>query len=513
MAKKTTAKLHTEGSLSVRPPVVVVMGHIDHGKSSLLDYIRKTNIIASEAGGITQHVSAYEVLHEDAAGNKKTITFLDTPGHEAFQALRVRGVKVADIAILVVSAEDGVKPQTLDALAAIKTSNLPYIVAINKIDLPNANIDRTKQSLAEHEIFVENYGGDVPCVPISAKSGEGIPELLDMLLLVADMGQFSGNPHTPATGVVLESRLDPKKGIAATLIIRDGEIKSGQYVVSGSASAPVRIMENFLGKNIKHATMCSPVLIIGWDSLPAVGDQFVVCENRKEAEARVAEWKESVRAASAKKGAAQKAACAQVSVPLVLRADVAGSLEAILAKISSLSNDCVEFTVISSGIGAVTENDIKLAQANPNTLVASFHTKIDSRAASLAENSHVQIHQFDIIYKLIEWLANILQERRPHVEVEESTGIAKVVKLFSSTKNTHVIGGKVESGVLVAGANVKIMRRDAHIGDGRIKGMQRFKEKAHEAEEGQEFGAMIDSRIELAPGDRIESVRIVKKQL
>jgi translation initiation factor IF-2 len=508
--QEATAK---EATIMTRPPVIVVMGHIDHGKSSLLDYIRKSNIIAGEAGGITQHVSAYEVEHKGEDGSMHKITFLDTPGHEAFGGLRKRGVKVADIAILVVSAEDGVKPQTIDALKCIKEAGIPYIVAINKIDLSSANIERTKQSLAEHEIFVESYGGEVPAIPVSAKTGEGIPQLLDMMLLVSEMGQLSADHSSLASGIVLESRLDPKKGISATLIIRSGIMKMGNYIVSGDAIAPLRIMENFLGKNIKEALVSSPVVVIGWSKQPKVGEIFHTFESRKEAEnfalkasAKISEEKDNKRSSTPTEKKT-------IVIPLVLRTDVIGSLEAILEKISKLKNDSVEFNVIQEGIGAISENDVKLALANPLTLVVGFHTKADTRAVVLAENMNITIHQFDIIYKLLEWLENLLSERKPHVEVEESTGLAKVVRVFSVNKDKQIIGGKVESGTLIAGSGVKIMRRDAHVGDGKIKGLQRLKEKANEAEEGQEFGAMIESKIELAPGDRLESVKIVKKQI
>jgi translation initiation factor IF-2 len=269
----------TKDSKSVslkRPPVVVVMGHIDHGKSTLLDYIRKTNIVAKEAGGITQHLGAYEVPH-----NTSTITFLDTPGHEAFSSIRERGAEVADIAILVVSAEDGVKPQTVEALKCILEEKIPYIVAINKIDKPGADVDRTKASLAEHEIYVEGFGGDVPVVPISALKGTGVPELLDMIMLVADLQDLKANPALPAEGAIIEAGLDNKKGIYATLLIKNGTLTSGMYVVAEDAIAPVRILEDYLGKAIKTATFSSPVRIVGFNKIPNVGAKFVMIDGKK----------------------------------------------------------------------------------------------------------------------------------------------------------------------------------------------------------------------------------------
>jgi translation initiation factor IF-2 len=267
MQKDTTTKIE-------RPPVVAVMGHIDHGKSTLLDYIRKTNIVETEAGGITQRISAYEVVHKTKEGQEKKITFLDTPGHEAFGAMRARGAKVADIAILVVAADDGVKPQTVDALKTILKAEIPYIVAINKIDKEGANVDRTKVSLAENEIYVEGYGGTISSVPISAKTGEGVSDLLDTVVLAAELEELTGDPSVNAEGVIIEANLDKKKGISATLVVKNGTLKSGQFVVAGSALSPVRLLENYAGKSIPEATFSSPVRIIGWNELPDVGSIF-----------------------------------------------------------------------------------------------------------------------------------------------------------------------------------------------------------------------------------------------
>jgi translation initiation factor IF-2 len=268
---------------TTRPAIVAVVGHIDHGKSTLLDYIRKTNVVAGEAGGITQHLSAYEATH-----NGRSITFLDTPGHEAFRAMRSRGLTAADVAILVVSAEDGVKPQTLEALSLISEAKIPYIVALTKIDKPGANSERTKMSLLENNVFLEGLGGEVPWVAVSSKSGEGIPELLDLILLAAELEGLDADPAKPGSGLVIEAHMDGRRGNTATLIVKDGSIKSGEYIVCGDAMAPVRIMENFLGKNIKEARPSQPVRIIGFSSLPEVGTPWRVVETKKEAEAEVA---------------------------------------------------------------------------------------------------------------------------------------------------------------------------------------------------------------------------------
>ena len=274
-------------ALLPRPPVVAVLGHIDHGKSTLLDYIRQSNTVAGEAGGITQRLSAYVVEHTTKDGQIKKITFLDTPGHEAFQKMRVRGADLADIAILVVSAEDGVMPQTLDALASIKAANIPYIVAINKIDKPGADIARTKAGLTENEIYLEGMGGDVPAVPLSAKTGEGVDELLDVLLLAADIAELAGDPDAPALGTVIESRLDPRRGAEATLLVKNGTLRLGQYAVAGAAYAPVRIMEDWNGKKITEASLSEPVSVVGWSSAPEAGATFFVVENKKATEGAV----------------------------------------------------------------------------------------------------------------------------------------------------------------------------------------------------------------------------------
>lgn len=524
---KPITKINTENgsTTSQRAPVIAVMGHIDHGKSSLLDYIRKANVTAKEAGGITQHVSAYEVVHKAPDGKEHKITFLDTPGHEAFQALRMRGVQIADIAILVVSAGDGVKPQTLDALKCILEAKIPYIVAINKIDLQDANIERTKQSLAENEIFIEGYGGDIPVVAISAKTGAGVPELLDMMILVSELSELTGTHDASGEGIVLESHLDPKKGIASTLVISNGTVRAGMFVVAGESSAPVRIMEDFTGKNISEATFSSPVCIIGWDSLPVVGAPFKTFDTRKEAESFVLAEKIKVSEKNLQKNSknsAQRGIAGRnkvlgenspVIIPLILKADKGGSLEALMHKIEHLKNDQVEFTVIQNGIGAINESDVKLALGNSNSILVGFHSKADARAVNLAERAGLKIELFDIIYKLLEYLEGLLNERKPHVSVEESTGKARVAKIFSVTKDKQVVGGKVETGAISVGASVKILRRDVEIGIGKIKELQKQKEKVSEVLEGVEFGALIESKIELAPGDRIESVRIVEKQI
>ena len=418
-----------------RPPVIAIMGHIDHGKSTLLSYIRKSSKPLNEAGGITQHISAYEVEHIAQDGKKHSITFIDTPGHEAFFGIRQRGAQVADIVILVVSAEDGVKPQTLEALASIKKSNTPYIVAINKIDKPDASVERTKNSLVENEIYVEGYGGDIPCVALSAKSGEGVPELLDMILLMAEMAELKGDTQKLGQGVIIESNCDIKKGISATCIVKDGTLEKGQYLASGISIAPVRIMENYLGKPIQTATLSHPIKIIGWDNLPEVGDTFEAYKTRDEAYAHVEKEKEKM-----KKGSTEHIMVSQNYVPIIVKADTSCSLEAVLYEIKKLNDTNISSQVISSGIGAVSENDVRLGNGSKKAIILGFNVKIDPMAKNLAERNEVEVKTFDIIYKLSEWLKETMVQKTPKVRVEESTGKAKILKIFSKVKDRQILG-------------------------------------------------------------------------
>lgn len=518
----------TAAGLSARPPIVVVMGHIDHGKSTLLDYIRKTNTTDKEAGGITQHVSAYEALHTTADGVEHTITFLDTPGHEAFQALRTRGARVADIAILVVSAEDSVKPQTVEAYKAITEGGIPYIVAINKIDRPGANVDRTKQSLAENEIYVEGYGGSIPTVPISAKTGEGIPELLEMLELVSGLAELKADHAPLAEGIAIESYLDPKKGIAATVIIKNGTLRSGSFIAAGSALAPVRMMENTLGKNINEVTFSSPVKIFGWNELVAAGSPFKTFENKKGA----IEFTEKNAMGKNATGGAEKtvgktAAVASttastvtpigpeiptVNFPLVIKADTIGTLEAINYEIAKIKKDeRVTVKVLSQGLGAIGEGDVKLASSDKSAAVLGFNVKIDAQAQSLAERDSVPVKVFSIIYELKDWIEAELLTRTPKTKTEEITGKARILKIFSKTKDKQIVGGKVDQGFLALGEHVKIVRRESDIGTGRIRELQQQKQSVKEVKEGSEFGTLVESKIEIATGDVLVSFTIVEK--
>ena len=502
-AKKDTIKVE-------RPPIITIMGHVDHGKSTLLDYIRKTSIVETEAGGITQCLSAYEVHHKDKDGNEKRITFIDTPGHAAFSQMRSRGASVADIAILVVSAEDGVKQQTKEAFASIKEAGIPYIIAINKIDLPGANVEMTKQNLAENNIFVEGYGGDIPFVPISAKTGEGVDDLLDMMLLVSEMEGLEGDEGVNADGVVIESHLDPKKGMSATIVIKDGVLKGGMYVVAEDSISPVRIFENFLGKAIREARFSSPIRITGWSKLPSVGSAFSSYTTKKDAEKALKKNLEDLKSGTIKILPEETAENILV-IPLIIKADVAGMVEAIEKEIEKIKHDNVVIKIIGSGAGDITENDIKLSCGAKNPIIIGFNVKANAKARELAERMEVSIELFDIIYKLTEWLESEIKERAPKVLIEEVVGKAKIMKIFSKTKNKQVVGGKVLEGELKTKSTVKITRRENEIGKGEILGLQQAKATTESVAEGNEFGSMIESTVEIAPGDIVEAFISVEK--
>ncbi len=493
-----------------RPPVVAVMGHIDHGKSTLLDYIRTANTAAGEEGGITQRISAYELMHKMADGSEKKITFLDTPGHEAFSKIRMRGASVADVAVLVVSAEDGVKPQTLDALKALKNAGIPFLVAINKIDKPNADVLRTKQSLAENEIYVEGYGGDITSVPISAKTGEGVPELLDMILLTTDVLGHMGNIENAAEGIVIEAHTDKKTGTNATLIVKDGTLKTGDFIVCGKAWAPVRYIEDFRGKKIPSATFSSPVRITGWSELPDVGDIFTIAKNKNEA----AERSDAARLAAQKVAQTQSQLAniqAEAYIPIVIKADAQGAIDAILHEIAKINNDRIAYKIVHAGVGDIREGDAKIALAKEGTIIVGFSVTIDKQADALRERNGLVVKTFGIIYELADYLKELLIERTPKKMVEEQCGTLKVLKFFSKTKDKQVIGGRVEAGIIDVDANLKIMRRENEIGIGHIRELQSQKIKTSSVSEGTECGLLLEAKIEVAPGDKLISCRMIEK--
>ncbi|MFA6432210.1 MAG: translation initiation factor IF-2 [Candidatus Paceibacterota bacterium] len=501
-----------------RSPVVVVMGHIDHGKSTLLDYIRKTEVVKGEAGGITQHVGAYEAEHTSSDGKKHLITFLDTPGHEAFCSIRERGAAAADIAILVVSAEDGVKPQTIEALGEIRAAKIPYIVAINKIDKPNADETKTKQSLGENEIYVEGWGGDTPCVAISSLTGKGIPELLDMINLVAELADLKTDADKTAEGLVVESELDTRKGISATLLIKNGTLRSGTFVVASGAYAPVRYIENFAGIKVESAGASMPVIIVGWSEIPACGAPFYVVGTKKEAEKLIGEFADNARktkapTVNAVKKPEKESEVKIVTVPLIIKADVVGSLDGVKHELAKIKHDKVVLKIVSEGIGEINENDVKTAIGDPSIIIIGFNEAPDKKSVSLIERSAVPIHvkSFKVIYELTEFVRSVALSKIPKEYIEQITGRAKIAAIFSKEKDRQVVGGKMQEGTLESGATVRIMRRDAEIGTGTVRELQQAKKRVSEVREGFEFGTLIEAKAEIAEGDKIEAVKMVEK--
>lgn len=509
MVKKKRKKQLEKDAPQKRAPIVAVMGHIDHGKSTLLDYIRKEKVTETEAGGITQHVSAYEVITQNEKGEEETITFIDTPGHEAFSAARARGATVADIAILVVAADDGVNTQTLEALEALKETSTPFVVAITKIDKDSANVEVAKSSLVENGVYIEGYGGDISYAEVSSKTGAGVDELLETILLVAEIEELTGDPSVLAEGIVLESSIDPQKGTSATLLIKNGTLNKSTFVVSEDTFSPVRILENFQGEPLMEATFSQPVKLIGFNKLPNAGAPFITVAKKKEAEKIVSEFsqelpkepKKTTEEILKKMTATEKAL-----VPILIKTDAVGSQDGVIHEIKKLGEkyENVDIEIISTGVGDISENDIRLASGSEDTIIVGFHVGLATRVPELAERNNTTLETFNIIYKMSEWIESEVEKRKPRVEIEESIAKAKIKRVFSNTKNAYVAGGKVQEGTLEAKAQVKIFRRDAEIGRGKVLELQQGKVRADKVEEGLEFGIRIETKTEVNSGDTIE---------
>lgn len=504
--------------LKERQPVVAVMGHVDHGKSSLLDAIRDTNIVDGEVGGITQHVSAYEISYELKEKKQiKKITFLDTPGHEAFGSMRESGASIADIAILIVSAEDGVMPQTLETHKIIVKNNIPFIVALSKVDKPNANIQKAKNSLIENGIYIEGMGGDISCVEIDSKTKKGIPELLETILLVAEMNELTYDESKTASGFILESLLDGKRGVSSTLIIKDGVMPKSGSILSGLALSPIRIVEDFSGKAISMAVAGQVIKVTGFDSVPLVNADFISSDNKKEIEKLQEERKNS----EVKKVLDPKVyRNAKLVIPVILKADTFGTLTAVEREIKKIEYDKksdletgIKVKIIGGGIGNITEGDILGTSHDEGVLIVGFNVKIENNAIYEAERLNIHPVTFDIIYKLGEWFKDRVEERLPHEETEKITGKLKILKIFSVQKDKHVLGGKVLEGSIKNLSKIRILRRDFEIGTGKVVELQSMKIKANEVNEGNECGIMIESKIEIIPGDMIEAVEIERKKI
>lgn len=494
-------------NLVTRPPIVVVMGHIDHGKTTLLDSIRKTNVVEKESGGITQHIGAYEVITSTKEREVRKITFLDTPGHAAFSKMRSRGARVADVAILVVAADDGVKPQTKEALDAIKEANIPFVVALNKIDKPEADPEKIKKELSEADILIEEWGGKVPFVPLSAKSGQGVDELLEMILLVSELEDLKADPRARASGVIIEAHRDPKRGNTATLIIQNGILHQGEFIVSRNTYAPVRIFEDFLGHKIGEATFSQPVRVVGFLQVPEIGSTFITVDSKKAAEAEIKEVSVPAEIPPEKPEPTQEDAHEEqkpFEIPIVLKADVAGSLEALEDEIKNLGDGRFLITILRSGVGAVSEDDMKTTSSSPNTLVVAFRVGIEKSAQDLAKRFGITLKTFDVIYEATDWLKEEIEKRLPKEIIEKILGRAKLLRIFKAEGERQVVGGKVKEGAVLLGKKFRVVRRGNMLGEGRIIELQHQKAKTSSVEEGEEFGILVTSKITLAMGDEIE---------
>lgn len=492
-----------------RPPVVAILGHIDHGKSTLLDYIRSSNVVAKEAGGITQHISSYEITHKDAEHGEQKITFIDTPGHEAFKDVRSRGARIADIAILIVSAEDGVMPQTVEAIDCIRNDKVPFIVAINKIDSSRADVDRTKSALVENEVYIEGYGGDIPVVSISAKTGQGIDELLSMILLVAEMEDLTMDLSQKGKGIVVEANKDEKRGISATVIIKDGSLKIGDFVAGHTSMSPVRSLEDTAGNKYKEVQASLPIVIYGWTSLPPVGTIVEGFATKKEAEEYCNNCQAQMIVPAQVKNVQSKADLNVI--PIIIKTDVSGTGEAIKFELNKIQTDRVQFHVLENTTGVIGESDLKKALSDPQTIVVGMGVGIDPRAEALRERNGTTVMTFKIIYELVDWLKTVIEERTPKVMVEEIVGNVKVLAIFNKTKKNQVLGAKVTEGIISLGNTVNILRRGEKIGSGVIKELQQQRVAAKQVQEGNEFGASISTDVEIAQGDTFEAITKVEK--
>jgi translation initiation factor IF-2 len=486
-----------------RPPVVVVMGHVDHGKTSLLDAIRKTKVAAGEAGGITQHIGAYQV--ETADG--RPVTFLDTPGHEAFTAMRARGAKVTDVAIIVVAADDGVMPQTIEAIDHARAAQVPILVALNKIDKPNANPDFVKQQLAEHGVVIEEYGGDVVLVPVSAKKGENINTLLDMVLLVADVQDLKANPKGHAVGTVLEARVDKNSGIVANMLVQDGTLKIGDIIVAGTLSGKVRAMFDDTGARIKTAGPSKPVSVLALSEVPTAGDQFRAVPDERAARRLIEEHREA--AARANSVVTLDTLYTQMQqgkvkeLNLLLKADVQGSLDALRNQLTKISTDQLKVRLIHEGVGNISEADVHLASAS-KAIIIGFNVKPDGAAQRVAQNEHVDIRFYDVIYKLVDDIEAALKGMLEPVYKEIVEGHAEVVQIFKAGKT--IIGGcRVTDGKLVRNALVKVLRGGKEVASGSFGSLKRGKDDVREVATGFECGLTVDGFNDLQVGDIIQA--------
>ena len=496
-----------EENLVKRPPIVTIMGHVDHGKTSLLDAIRHAKVTASEAGGITQHIGAYTV-----SLNGEKITFLDTPGHEAFTAMRARGAQVTDIVILVVAADDGIMPQTKEAINHCKAANVPMIVAINKIDRPGANVDRVKQELTEHGLVSEDWGGDTICVPVSAKTGENLESLLEMVLLTAEMQELTADPNRKAKGTVIEAKLDKGRGSVASLLIQNGTLNVGDSILVGSTYGRIRAMFDDRGKKIKSAGPSIPVEILGLSEVPAAGDRFIVCKDEKTARNMAELRKQKIKADShqASNRVSLEDLYSQIQegkvkeLAIVVKADVQGSVEAIRQSLEKLSTDDVKVRVIHGAVGAITETDVTLAAAS-NALVIGFNVRPDGNATVQAEKENIEIKTYRIIYDAIEDVKSAMIGMLEPEYKEVVNGKAEVRMTYKISNVGTIAGCYVTDGKIVRNSEIRVIRDGIVIFESTLASLKRFKDDAKEVAKGYECGLSVEKFNDLKEGDVIES--------
>lgn len=505
-ANETMMATRNEDNTVVIPPVVTIMGHVDHGKTSLLDTIRKTKVAAGEAGGITQHIGAYQV---EVDGKK--ITFLDTPGHEAFTAMRARGAQVTHIAVIVVAADDGVMPQTREAIDHAQAAKVPIIIALNKIDKIDANPDRVKQQLADIGVVIEEYGGDVICVPVSARKGTGIDDLLEMILLVAEIQDIRANPNRPATGTIIEAKLEKNTGATATVLIQQGTLKMGDNIVVGPLFGKVRAMFNDRGKRIQKAPPSTPVSILGLSEVPQAGDHLEVVADERTARQIAARNAEQRRNESMPLGQVsldtlymqmQEGTVKELNI--VLKCDVQGSAEAIKNALTKVGEENIKVRLIHEGIGNINETDVHLAAAS-DAIIIGFNVKADGAALRQAQKEGVDIRYYNVIYKLTDDIQAALTGMLEPTFREVIEGHAEVRQIFKAGKNTVIAGCQVLDGKLTRSSQARIMRKNVKVYDGKIASLRRGKDDVREVAAGYECGVVLDDFTEFEEGDIIET--------
>lgn len=477
-----------KANLQIRPPVAVVLGHVDHGKSSILEAIKDFKITAKESGGITQHIGAYEVEHQG-----KKITFIDTPGHEAFSAMRSRGAKVADIAILVIAAEEGIKPQTKEAISHIKKAGIPMIVAINKMDIPGADPEKVKRELSDKDVLVESMGGKVPSVEISAKTGKGITDLLELILLVAEMEDLKGDVAKSAEGVIIESYLDANRGPTATLILQNGTFKKGDILGTLTVVGKIKIMEDFQGNPIEKALPSTPVVILGLENVPGVGERFKVFPDIEAAKKEVeGPFKLAPEVLNIEPD--------QRVVNIILKVDVLGSLEAIEEALKDLPRDKVILRILTAEVGEINDSDVKLA-VGAKARIVGFRVKTNPIAQKLAQREKIKIMTFEVIYELAQAVRELLKKRVISEVVRTDLGKVKVLAIFRTEKTRQIIGGKVIEGEVRKGALLEVYRDEKKVGSGKIVNLQRDKKEIGEIGKGSDCGMLYEGAVKIEEGD------------